>query len=167
MKMKNIKLNPLKIILLSLVTIVITTILVFSIGHKKILDELIITVSMITGFLFFFLLYGLYRGVYFKSDIDYKKRINYGNTFIKKGIKKIFDGLSTDFPINIDIPVINIIFAAVGFVFPFFFVIIALSNGLGVGAGSAISRGLGSRDKKGADNVAVHTMILMVLFLLK
>lgn len=53
--------------------------------------------------------------------------------------------------------------AAVGFVFPFFFVIIALSNGLGVGAGSAISRRLGSRDKKGADNVAVHTMILMLL----
>ncbi len=53
--------------------------------------------------------------------------------------------------------------AAVGFVFPFFFVIIALSNGLGVGAGSAISRRLGSRDKKGADNVAVQTMILMVL----
>ncbi|WP_342306365.1 MATE family efflux transporter [Methanolobus sp. ZRKC5] len=53
--------------------------------------------------------------------------------------------------------------AAVGFVFPFFFIIIALSNGLGVGAGSAISRRLGSRDKIGADNVAVHTMILMVL----
>ncbi|SFM48789.1 MATE family efflux transporter [Methanolobus profundi] len=53
--------------------------------------------------------------------------------------------------------------AAVGFVFPFFFVIIALSNGLGVGAGSAISRRLGSKDKVGADNVAVHTMILMVL----
>ncbi|WP_340819752.1 MATE family efflux transporter [Methanolobus sp. WCC4] len=53
--------------------------------------------------------------------------------------------------------------AAVGFVFPFFFTIIALSNGLGVGAGSAISRRLGSRDKKGADNVAVHSMVLMVL----
>jgi putative MATE family efflux protein len=53
--------------------------------------------------------------------------------------------------------------AAVGFVFPFFFVIIALSNGLGVGAGSAIARRLGSKDKTGADNVAVHTMILMLL----
>ena len=53
--------------------------------------------------------------------------------------------------------------AAVGFVFPFFFLIIALSNGLGVGAGSAISRRLGSRDKRGADNVAVHTMILLLL----
>ncbi len=53
--------------------------------------------------------------------------------------------------------------AAVGFVFPFFFVIIALSNGLGIGAGSAISRRLGSSDKKGADNVAVHSMILMIL----
>jgi putative MATE family efflux protein len=53
--------------------------------------------------------------------------------------------------------------AAVGFVFPFFFMIIALSNGLGVGAGSAISRRLGSRDKKGADNVAVHTIVLMLI----
>ncbi len=53
--------------------------------------------------------------------------------------------------------------AAVGFVFPFFFVIIALSNGLGIGAGSAISRRLGLKDKRGADNVAVHTFILMLM----
>lgn len=53
--------------------------------------------------------------------------------------------------------------AAVGFVFPFFFASIALSTGLGVGGGSAISRRLGARDKQGADNVAVHTMILMLV----
>ncbi|TGC08163.1 MATE family efflux transporter [Methanolobus halotolerans] len=53
--------------------------------------------------------------------------------------------------------------AAVGFVFPFFFASIALSTGLGVGGGSAISRKLGARDKQGADNVAVHTMILMLI----
>ncbi|MCS3923843.1 MATE family efflux transporter [Methanosalsum natronophilum] len=53
--------------------------------------------------------------------------------------------------------------AAIGFVFPFYFLIIALSNGLGVGGGSAISRRLGLRDKVGADNVAVHTFILLVI----
>ncbi|HUV79605.1 MAG TPA: MATE family efflux transporter [Candidatus Bathyarchaeia archaeon] len=53
--------------------------------------------------------------------------------------------------------------AGIGFVFPFFFMAMALSNGLGVGTGSAISRRIGARDKKGADNVAVHTIIIMVL----
>jgi len=53
--------------------------------------------------------------------------------------------------------------AAIGFVFPFFFLAMALSNGLGVGAGSAISRRLGARDKSGADNVAVHTIMIMLL----
>ncbi len=53
--------------------------------------------------------------------------------------------------------------AAVGFVFPFFFASIALSNGLGIGGGSAISRKLGARNKHEADNVAVHTMILMLI----
>lgn len=54
--------------------------------------------------------------------------------------------------------------AAIGFVFPFFFIAIALSTGLGVGVGSAISRKIGARDKEGADNVAVHSIILMLLF---
>ena len=53
--------------------------------------------------------------------------------------------------------------AAVGFVFPFFFASIAISTGLGVGGGSAISRKFGAKDKQGADNVAVHTMILMLV----
>jgi putative MATE family efflux protein len=53
--------------------------------------------------------------------------------------------------------------AAMGFVFPFFFVIMSLSNGLGIGGGAAISRRIGAKDKLGADNVAVHTIILMVL----
>lgn len=53
--------------------------------------------------------------------------------------------------------------AAIGFVFPFFFFAMALSNGLGIGVGSALSRRIGSGDKTGADNVAVHTIILMVL----
>ncbi|MCK4651682.1 MAG: MATE family efflux transporter [Methanosarcinales archaeon] len=53
--------------------------------------------------------------------------------------------------------------AAMGFVFPFFFVIMSLSNGLGIGGGAAISRRIGAKDKTGADNVAVHTIVMMVL----
>ncbi len=53
--------------------------------------------------------------------------------------------------------------AAIGFVFPFFFIAMALSNGLGIGAGSAVSRRIGARDKMGADNVAVHTLIMMAV----
>jgi len=54
--------------------------------------------------------------------------------------------------------------AAIGFVYPFFFLAMGLSNGLGVGAGSAISRRIGARDKPGADNVAVHAIVIMLLF---
>ncbi len=53
--------------------------------------------------------------------------------------------------------------AAVGFVFPFFFIAMAIANGLGIGGGSAISRRIGSQDKTGADQVAVHTIILMTI----
>lgn len=51
--------------------------------------------------------------------------------------------------------------SAVGFFFPFFFVIMALATGLGVGGGSAISRRIGAQDKPGADKVAAHTCVLM------
>ena len=53
--------------------------------------------------------------------------------------------------------------AAMGFVFPFFFISMALSNGIGIGGGAAISRMIGAKDKTGADNVAVHTIIIMTL----
>lgn len=53
--------------------------------------------------------------------------------------------------------------AAMGFVFPFFFISMALSNGIGIGGGAAISRMIGARDKAGADNVAVHTIIIITL----
>ncbi len=52
--------------------------------------------------------------------------------------------------------------AAVGFTFPFFFMLMALSAGLGVGGSSAVSRMIGAKDKNGADNVATHTMVLML-----
>ncbi len=53
--------------------------------------------------------------------------------------------------------------SAVGFFFPFFIMIMALANGLGVGGGSAVSRRIGARDKAGADKVAAHTMVLMFI----
>jgi len=53
--------------------------------------------------------------------------------------------------------------AAVGFVMPFYMMIISISTGLGVGAASAISRRIGSNDKEGADNVADHSIIITLL----
>lgn len=53
--------------------------------------------------------------------------------------------------------------AAVGFTFPFFFMLMALSAGLGVGGSSAVSRMIGAKNKKGADDVASHTMVLMLI----
>ncbi len=52
--------------------------------------------------------------------------------------------------------------AAVGFFFPFFFIVMAISTGLGVGGGAAISRKIGAKDKAGADNVGVHTIVMMI-----
>ena len=53
--------------------------------------------------------------------------------------------------------------AAVGFVFPFFFMVLAIASGLGIGGGAAISRRIGAGDKEGADNVAVHTIVIMLV----
>ena len=38
----------------------------------------------------------------------------------------------------------------------------AVTSGLGVGGGSAISRRIGARDKAGVDNVALHTFVIML-----
>jgi putative MATE family efflux protein len=56
--------------------------------------------------------------------------------------------------------------AAVGLFLPFMFIIMSLSNGLGVGGGSAISRKIGSKDRDGADSVAVHTLIIMIIMVI-
>lgn len=53
--------------------------------------------------------------------------------------------------------------SAVGFFFPFFFMLMALATGIGIGGGSAVSRRIGAQDKPGADTVAVHTMVLMLV----
>jgi putative MATE family efflux protein len=53
--------------------------------------------------------------------------------------------------------------AAVGFVTPLFMILIGISNGLGAGAASVISRRIGAKDKAGADNAAVHALLLVIL----
>lgn len=53
--------------------------------------------------------------------------------------------------------------AAVGFVMPFFMMIISISTGIGIGGGSAISRRIGSKDKTGGDNVAIHSIIITII----
>jgi putative MATE family efflux protein len=53
--------------------------------------------------------------------------------------------------------------AAVGFILPFFMMAIAISTGIGVGSSSAVSRKIGAKDKEGADNVADHSIILVVV----
>jgi putative MATE family efflux protein len=52
---------------------------------------------------------------------------------------------------------------AVGLYYPFFFIAMAIATGLGIGGGAAISRRIGSKDREGADNVAIHTLIIMVI----
>jgi len=52
--------------------------------------------------------------------------------------------------------------AAVGLFFPFFFILIAIATGIGVGAGAALSRRIGAKDKEGSDNVAMHSLLMMM-----
>ena len=53
--------------------------------------------------------------------------------------------------------------AAVGFVTPLFMIVMGLSIGLGAGASSALSRRIGARDKRGADNATMHAMLVMII----
>lgn len=50
--------------------------------------------------------------------------------------------------------------AAVGFVTPLFMIFMGLGNGLGAGAASVIARRIGAKNKEGADNAAVHAILL-------
>lgn len=54
--------------------------------------------------------------------------------------------------------------SAVGFTFPFLFLAIAIANGIGIGGGAAISRRIGARDRKGANSIAAHTIVIMLVF---
>ena len=53
--------------------------------------------------------------------------------------------------------------AAVGLVFPLFFIFIAISNGLGIGAASAISKRIGAGNKAEADRTASHALVLILI----
>jgi len=53
--------------------------------------------------------------------------------------------------------------AAVGFITPLFMVLIGIGSGLGAGAASAISRRIGAKDKTGADNAAVHAILITLI----
>jgi putative MATE family efflux protein len=73
-------------------------------------------------------------------------------------------GLGADFFSSTTVPDIGTgALAAVGFVMPFFMMIISISTGVGIGGGSAISRRIGANDKNGADNVAIHSIIITLI----
>jgi putative MATE family efflux protein len=53
--------------------------------------------------------------------------------------------------------------AAVGFVTPIFMILIGIGSGLGAGVASVISRRIGAKDKAGADNTAVHALLITLI----
>ncbi len=52
--------------------------------------------------------------------------------------------------------------AAIGFITPLFMIAVGLGNGLGAGATSLIARCIGAKNKKGADNAAIHSIIITI-----
>ncbi len=53
--------------------------------------------------------------------------------------------------------------AGVGFVTPLFMVLVGIGNGLGAGSAYALSKYIGQRNKKRADNGSVHAIIIMFI----
>lgn len=53
--------------------------------------------------------------------------------------------------------------AALGFFMPIFLIIIGLGNGIGAGANSLIARSIGAKDKKKADNTAIHGLLITLI----
>ena len=53
--------------------------------------------------------------------------------------------------------------AATGVVFPFFFILIGIGNGLGVGASQAIARRIGVGDREGASRVAAQVLVIGII----
>ena len=53
--------------------------------------------------------------------------------------------------------------AAVGFIFPLFFILIGIGNGIGIGASSAIARHIGRGDKKAVDSTAMQAIVLTII----
>ena len=53
--------------------------------------------------------------------------------------------------------------AGVGFVTPIFMILIGFGNGLGAGSAFALSKYIGEKNKKKADNASVHAIFIMVI----
>ena len=53
--------------------------------------------------------------------------------------------------------------AAVGFMTPLYMVLMGLGTGIGAGATSAIARRIGANDHNGANNCAVHTLLIALI----
>ncbi|KZX17363.1 multidrug export protein MepA [Methanobrevibacter cuticularis] len=53
--------------------------------------------------------------------------------------------------------------AALGFATPLFMIVVGLGSGLGAGANSLIARYIGARNKKKADNAAIHSILLTIV----
>jgi putative MATE family efflux protein len=53
--------------------------------------------------------------------------------------------------------------AAIGFITPLFMVLMGTGSGLGAGAASVISRRIGAKDKAGADNAAIHAILITLI----
>ena len=53
--------------------------------------------------------------------------------------------------------------AAIGFMTPVFFIVMGLGTGIGAGATSAIARRIGANDRNGANNCAVHALLISLI----
>ena len=53
--------------------------------------------------------------------------------------------------------------SALGFITPLFLIMVGLGNGLGAGANSLIARAIGAKDKKLADNAALHSILITII----
>jgi len=53
--------------------------------------------------------------------------------------------------------------AAIGFMTPVFFIVLGLGTGIGAGATSAIARRIGANDRNGANNCAVHALLISLI----
>ena len=53
--------------------------------------------------------------------------------------------------------------AAVGFAFPIFFALMGLSNGIGIGGSSAISRYIGKGDRRRAEQSGEHALVVGII----
>jgi putative MATE family efflux protein len=74
------------------------------------------------------------------------------------GLQTLYNFVDAAFVARLGVDALN----AIGFFFPFFFVLIAIATGLGIGANASLSRFIGKKDKESADNVTVHSLIIMM-----